>query len=215
MAEIKIEKKKPIWPWILLILLILGVIAYFVYANNDDDYQDDNVDDVRNEQVMDTIGRPMTEGGVQNPDGSYGSAYDNYQAFEGSITDSTRIAVDSSYTKKAFANLAKLVVKKADENNIEDSPALTDLREFSVLIIGIAKTSTNMDNFKNFKTACDKVAKVLGDIQEKNYPNLKQQTSELKQMADDISASVPMAEQQQKMTAFLHKTRDILQAMRT
>lgn len=213
MAEIKIEKKKPIWPWILLILIILGVIAYFVYENKDDDYQDDYMDDVRNEQMMDTTDRPVSNRSIQNEDGTYGSTFDGYEAFAGSIMDSTRIAVDSSYTKKAFANLAKIVVKKADENNIEESEALKDLREFSVLITTIAKTSTDMGDFKNFKTACDKVAKVLEDIQEKNYPALDQQTSELNKMASDVSASTPMANQQDKLTSFLQKSRDILQSM--
>ncbi len=42
MAEIKIEKKKPIWPWILLIIIILAIIAYFVYNNSEiDDFADD------------------------------------------------------------------------------------------------------------------------------------------------------------------------------
>ena len=35
MAEIKIEKKKPVWPWILLILIIIaGVYIYWSYIDN-------------------------------------------------------------------------------------------------------------------------------------------------------------------------------------
>ncbi|WET03001.1 hypothetical protein [Flavobacterium sp. YJ01] len=30
MAEIKIEKKKRVWPWVVL-LLILGAIVYYIY----------------------------------------------------------------------------------------------------------------------------------------------------------------------------------------
>lgn len=30
MAEIKIEKKKPVWPWIALVLII-GAIVYYIY----------------------------------------------------------------------------------------------------------------------------------------------------------------------------------------
>lgn len=35
MAEIKIEKKAPIWPWILGILIIAGLVYYFVVRNDD------------------------------------------------------------------------------------------------------------------------------------------------------------------------------------
>ena len=67
MAEIKIEKKKPIWPWILA-LLVLALIIYFLFFKNttviknetntnrdtivdrtemqDDQYIDDNLTDV-------------------------------------------------------------------------------------------------------------------------------------------------------------------------
>jgi hypothetical protein len=43
MAEIKIEKKKPVWPWILIAVIILAVIGYFVFADEQtDDYMEEN-----------------------------------------------------------------------------------------------------------------------------------------------------------------------------
>lgn len=35
MAEIKITKKKPVWPWILLVVAILAVMAYFYFESNE------------------------------------------------------------------------------------------------------------------------------------------------------------------------------------
>ncbi|MFB9080319.1 hypothetical protein ACFFLS_11500 [Flavobacterium procerum] len=34
MAEIKIEKKKPIWPWIVAVLLITALV-YYVFLRDD------------------------------------------------------------------------------------------------------------------------------------------------------------------------------------
>lgn len=34
MAEIKIERKKPMWPWIILALVILAGIIYYVMDSN-------------------------------------------------------------------------------------------------------------------------------------------------------------------------------------
>lgn len=49
MAEIKIEKKKPVWPWILLVLLIIvGVYIFWTYNDNMNDRN-------HNEMVNDTI----------------------------------------------------------------------------------------------------------------------------------------------------------------
>ena len=36
MAEIKIEKKKPVWPWIVLILVLAALLFYFWTQGNDD-----------------------------------------------------------------------------------------------------------------------------------------------------------------------------------
>ncbi|MEO7976850.1 hypothetical protein [Flavobacterium sp.] len=33
MAEIKIEKKKPIWPWIVAVLII-GALIYYIFVND-------------------------------------------------------------------------------------------------------------------------------------------------------------------------------------
>lgn len=37
MAEIKIKKKSPVWPWILVIVIVLAAMAYYfmVYADSD------------------------------------------------------------------------------------------------------------------------------------------------------------------------------------
>lgn len=46
MTEIKIEKKKPVWPWILLILVLAAVIYYFATqdADNTDDSEIDTIE---------------------------------------------------------------------------------------------------------------------------------------------------------------------------
>jgi hypothetical protein len=54
MAEIKIEKKKPIWPWIIALLLI-GAIVYYVFLR-DDQMQDPNRTEIENVTPADTVG---------------------------------------------------------------------------------------------------------------------------------------------------------------
>lgn len=43
MAEIKIEKKKPLWPWIVAILLI-SAVAYYVFIKDDESRTDMSVE---------------------------------------------------------------------------------------------------------------------------------------------------------------------------
>ncbi|WKL48867.1 hypothetical protein Q1W71_03575 [Flavobacterium pectinovorum] len=43
MAEIKIEKKKPIWPWIVALLIIAGLI-YYVFVNDHETHSENSVE---------------------------------------------------------------------------------------------------------------------------------------------------------------------------
>ncbi len=55
MAEIKIEKKRPVWPWIILIIVILGILAYvFLYTDifNEDTYKTDDIEELNDNQTM-------------------------------------------------------------------------------------------------------------------------------------------------------------------
>lgn len=59
MAEIKIEKKSPRWPWILLGAIIVGVLIYvFASGNDDDNMRDDH---------MDNTEHPMNDRNRENP----------------------------------------------------------------------------------------------------------------------------------------------------
>ncbi len=42
MAEIKIKKKSPVWPWILLVILIIAGVLYYLYYMGDDSYDTDD-----------------------------------------------------------------------------------------------------------------------------------------------------------------------------
>ncbi|MBF6608248.1 MAG: hypothetical protein ITG00_05880 [Flavobacterium sp.] len=55
MAEIKIEKKRPVWPWILLILGIAALIYFLVFRDADTDLIDDQ-EDINDVELRDTIG---------------------------------------------------------------------------------------------------------------------------------------------------------------
>lgn len=43
MAEIKIEKKKPLWPWIVAVLLIAALI-YYMYSSDNETQSENNVE---------------------------------------------------------------------------------------------------------------------------------------------------------------------------
>ena len=54
MAEIKIEKKKPVWPWIVALLLIAAIV-YFVFLKDNEGQSNSSVQ-IENTTSTDTIG---------------------------------------------------------------------------------------------------------------------------------------------------------------
>jgi hypothetical protein len=58
MAEIKIQKKKPIWPWIIVILLI-GAIVYFIYGRDHQVQSKDNLE-IQNDTIIDSTSTDST-----------------------------------------------------------------------------------------------------------------------------------------------------------
>lgn len=53
MAEIKIEKKRPVWPWIVAALLIAGLVYFFVVREEQVQYEETT--EVETTTVTDTI----------------------------------------------------------------------------------------------------------------------------------------------------------------
>ncbi|AVR46703.1 hypothetical protein C7S20_16310 [Christiangramia fulva] len=58
MADIRVEKRKPIWPWILLIVIIAVVVFLFIYGSDDDDneeIQTEEMEDVTSVNTQDFL----------------------------------------------------------------------------------------------------------------------------------------------------------------
>lgn len=53
MAEIKIEKKKPVWPWIAALLIIAAVVYFIFFTDNTTQVQ--NGTQIENTTSADTV----------------------------------------------------------------------------------------------------------------------------------------------------------------
>lgn len=207
MAEIKIEKKTPVWPWILVVLIIIAVVAFFIFNDYD---ADDVSDDVATEKVdsTDTYRNDATDTYDQ-------SAFDKYNAamsqFDSYINDSNRIGTDTIYTKTAFHKLADLVVLKADQNNLPSSEALENLRGYAMQA---SETVNDMSISESLNAIGNDIASVVESIQDKNFPNLDSDVSKLKDISDKLDNNIALAKQQQNIQDFMMKSKSILNSMK-
>ncbi|MGJ8593859.1 MAG: hypothetical protein ACSHXF_15020 [Aquaticitalea sp.] len=207
MAEIKIEKKTPVWPWILLILVILAIIAYFLLRDDENDV--DTYDDANTEIIDDTddYQNNSLNDSTTDQNVNYNSAMSDFNA---SVDDSTRVGKDSVYTKTAFQKLANMVVMKADLNNLESSESLKNLRGYSMQA---SSTINDMGITKNLKQMGNDVTMVLQDIQKKNYPNLQSDITDLKGQADKLSNTTAFNTQEKTIRNFVMSSKEVLNSM--
>ncbi|HLT32375.1 MAG TPA: hypothetical protein VKZ98_01170 [Aquaticitalea sp.] len=206
MAEIKIEKKKPVWPWILLVLILLAIVAFFVYQNQADDtyYDDDNtdmVDDMDNSIYNDTT----TFGDTYYDEGSAAMT-----GLMESLKDSTRFGTDSTFTKTALHNLAKLTMAKAQSNNVESSSALSDLESYTLRNNLNDSRTDNSNMAADFKDVTQDIVTVIESITNKNGTTMQQEVTQLKETSSKISGTTTLDKQQRTLQTFFRQAHDVL-----
>lgn len=206
MADIDIEKKKrPVWPWIVAILLAAAVIWWV--ADDDDEYGDE-VSTVQTEQQYDDTERERDRtAGEQTAGAGAAMAYVNFIEENGQ-----QVTKSHQYTHKAMTHLSKAVEAIAQENNvaIENKQELNNLKEKADQLKE-ERSSTKHANI--MAEAFTSAAKVINNIQDKQYPDLKQPASEVMNAAKDVKPDVLATNQKSEIKNFFDKSASAIEEM--
>ena len=204
MAEIKVEKKKPIWPWIIVGLIVLAIL-YFLFVNGDDE---EVIDENNQEQIVDTeneTGSTLEDNSEENLSNTGGvSGYLSY------IGDKSKMGVDHEYTNNAIIYLMNAVQAKANELNINIDADMQEIREQAE---AITTDPMAKDHAEKIKRAGSNLADVIENLQEEEYPDLSQDVQEVKTAVQNIDGSVPTLEQKDKINKFFNEAGDVLKKM--
>ncbi len=216
MAEIKIEKKKPIWPWIILVLIILAILYFLVFADDDDRDEMDDMDET--EQVEDEMGWEdedttswenetdttnwATEGDTLGTAGV--SGYLTY------ISNTSKMGVDHTYTNNALIELMNAVQAKAQEMNYNIEADMQAVRQDAK---AIQDDPSSKDHANKIKQAGTKLANILQKMQQQNYPDLATDVEEVKTAANNIDGSVQTLQQKDQINKFFNEAADVLRKM--
>ncbi|WP_194851707.1 hypothetical protein [Nonlabens antarcticus] len=205
MAEIKIEKKKPIWPWILLAAIVLAIILYFVFLNNDDDATDD---DITTEQVMEDDAMDVDNGDM-NTDAmaSYDAALTKYSNFIGTTGE---MGIDHEYSHTALALLASAVEAKADVLNVDVSADLDQVRKNAD---AITKQPYELNHADLIKEAGESITRALETIQTDKYPNLSDELAQVEKDVANIEKEKRTLKQKGTVNGFYQAAEDLLNKM--
>lgn len=212
MAEIKVEKKQPVWPWVLLGLIILGVILYFLLSDSNDDMDtmDDNTEQVdttyQTTQTQDTATWSTDENGAPPATADNQSV----DAFISHVGNTSRMGLEHEYTNNALLHLINAVDYKAQEHDVNIDADLSEIRNDAR---AITEDPMATDHANHIKTAASKLANAMEKIQTEKFPNLSQDINEVRTAANEIDTSTLTLEQKDRINSFFNEAADVLRKM--
>lgn len=191
MAEIKIEKKPPVWPWILAAIIILGLLTYFFVLKDDDDKEKD-VAATDTEQVM--------------SDGQDGAVAE-YVAF---VSDQGAMGLDHEFTKNAFIKLRKAIEAKAEE---EDYDVSADLGQIDEHINHITTDPYETTHANHIRKGSEVLTNAMQNLQQAKFPDLTGEMQAVRQASNSIDPNALTLDQRNAVKSFFDTSADLLQKM--
>lgn len=199
MAEIKIEKKKNVWPWLLIGLIVIGLLMYFlVFRDNvENTAASIEADYITNTNETDLIGIRENNDTV--------AAYVNF------IENSKeKLSLDHAYTNEALLKLIEATGAMANEVGYEVQTDLEKVKEYAIMITKDPFDTTHADVIRK---ADDILTNVLQNIQKAKYPGLADEVEELKAASTSINPEILTLEQKDAVKNYFAKASDLLQKM--
>ncbi|MGO3183173.1 MAG: hypothetical protein ACTIJ9_10105 [Aequorivita sp.] len=221
MAEIKIEKKKPIWPWILIILIILAAIYFFWYYNDTDYNMDENLinnDSITQIDETNDYNRNDNDyndvGSTTLYSGSYGvvkneqaiADYLNFVDLDKNMDQETNY----EYYRSAFFKLITATKREAEIKNVDITDEIAASMKNAEMLTNDQGKSQKADGIK---ATTENISKALRKIQEHGFKNLLQETNDVKTASDNIDASGTIEEDKEDINSFFDKSAILLQKM--
>ncbi|MGB8704068.1 MAG: hypothetical protein WCD31_03455 [Gillisia sp.] len=221
MAEIKIRKKRPVWPWILLVLIVIAALVYFLFFTGENDNDDAEYDNSpTSEQIDNGEGATTNEGAMdtnswdstQTSGNQYQDSLTTYSTvFSGDIKSGADVDIKPENVNRALINLIDAVRTKALQKNVQLSNDLKQEREKAVSRSQSAQDTTSQAGFvKNTGTS---IVSALQNIQKKEYSNLSDEVSNLQNSVQKIDASKSINNQNHTINQFFDRAVNLLSKM--
>ncbi|WP_179008083.1 hypothetical protein [Winogradskyella forsetii] len=200
MAEIKIEKKPPIWPWILLGLIIL-VLLYFLLFRTDDDVADTMDDDIEmttpvESETVDDEAMMLSE-----------TADSKIRAYQTYIDDESNMGLEHKYSHSALTKLIDATQAVANTLNVDIN---ADLGEARSKADHITKDTYDVDHADKIKAAGNSIVKALKTIQSQKFPDLNDSINELQEALNALAPGTKTLEQKTAMKNFYEQAEELL-----
>ncbi len=211
MTEIKIEKKKPIWPIVIVTIIIL-IAIYFLWFYNDQEMSNDplekdtisTVEELFNVELLDNDGEVLYEGNYGTIRGEQAIA--DYLKY----TDDRTNRSTGDYYRSSFSKLIGATERVAELEQVDVSNTLSVARESSENISSNTERAVSSENIR--KTA-DDVSRALRNIQRQAFANLSNEMAEVEEAVSDIDRNQSLDSENEDIREFFDKSAHLIGKM--
>lgn len=188
------NKKKLIWPWILLVILV-GIAIYF-FA-----FREDGVDEKPMEQAVENPERVVLN------DESI-STIEDYEMY---VKEDKDMGLDHEFTHTALSKLIAAVGASAEALELDVS---SDLNEASQNADDITKDPLSLDHADKIRKAGDLIVRALDKIQSEKYPDMGEEMDAVRAASQNIMADSMTLDQREDVKEFFQTTMRLLSKMK-
>jgi hypothetical protein len=201
MAEIKIEQKNQIWPWLLVGLILAALLVYFLLFRDSDNVSKTDV--VTAEDYISGTNDTNLLGVKEN--NSTVAAFVSFVE-----NDTTQMSLDHAYTNEALLKLTAATNAMAGEIGYEIQADLEKVKESAILI---TEEPFETSHAKNIRNVTDLSTTSLQNMQLAKYPWLSEEVDALKNASTAIDPLMLTLEQKDAVKNYFAKAADLLDKM--
>ncbi len=212
MAEIKIEKRKPVWPWILAGLAVIAIVIFLVAGNNNRDRDRDQ--SAMNDSRHDNNYNNDRNSAGKNGNSNIMSADKKEQRQVADFVDFVRHdlkdeTLDHRNVTRAFNELRDATESIAEKTGYPKE-SIDDTKDY---IKDINKDSFESDSSDQVKRTADVFADHLQKMQMAKFPQLKTDALKLVESSKRISSKQPAIDQAGELRSFFADAADLVEKM--
>jgi hypothetical protein len=211
MADIRIqEKRRPIWPWILLIfIIIVAAVLLYMYLERDrgvynDEYRDVPPDTARYYEQQDTV--------VQHGGGFMETPRDEVDQFLAFTTEDTLGTFSKEYVMNGLHMLSGALYNVVHSRDTVSGKVVTQtdsLMSYTMNLADAADRNFSSEVNKSMNTAYE----IISSIQKEDYPEMNRETNELRSAVRNFDTAKPVEDQEKPVRDFFRVSGDILSNM--
>jgi hypothetical protein len=209
MADIDIERKgaAPVWPWILLGVLVLALLLWWLLGRNGDDRV--ATDPVTPAATMpaDTVART----------GAIPPALDEYLTFTQTADPAGEMGRQHEYTAGGLRRLADAIDAVVQQDTVGDAAIQPRLQEFRAQADRLQDTPEDSPQHANFaREAFTSAGELLETIRANRHPGvggLQGQVQQTQQAAADLRPGEPLLDQAERVQRFFDQAGTALRTM--